>query len=660
MYAAEPDPVEGARQSEWRQRMGTTIFAALIIMAGLLVYANSFTVPLLFDDLMVIAGNPTIHDLSALTDVLSPPRGGSTVQARPVINLSFAINYALAGQATWGYHMFNLAVHLLAGLTLFGIVRRTLRLVAQHRAASHVQSRLSDLLSLRLAFCDSATLLAFLSALIWTVHPLQTMCVTYISQRAESMMGLMILLTLYGFIRGAEGHPALSAHAGHSRAPSRLWFAFAILACTIGMGCKEVMVTAPLLMLAYDRAFLAGSWRVAWKERRPVHLALIATWFIWLALEFTLGGERNPKTGFGSDVSSWRYLVTQAGAILHYLRLTCWPDLLCLDYYDWPLAAGIRDVWPALLVVGTLFAATVVACWRVPQAGYLGLWFFLILAPTSSVMPIIDRVSEHRLYLPLAALVTAAVLVVGLSAVSVWRRFPSPETRNLLVSWLGVVTVSIVAALGVRTAWRNMDYRSNLNVWLITLAQRPANVRACMNVGALYGLLNNQSLSMRYLWHARELDPTYEPAAILSNLGSAYMETGDYRRASTLLNQALQEDPAYASAYFNRGNLALRQGLTNAAMGDYVRTIANDPDFTYGYVKLGALQREQGRLEPSVDLLTQAIARNPRLAAAYAERARTWFSLGQYDHARADLERCCELGGRPDPAFAAQLRAQLP
>ena len=160
----------------------------LVMVAGLLAYHNSFTSPFIYDDELSILTNPTIRHLWPIWQVLSPPhRGGFTVEGRPIINLSLAINYALGGYDVWGYHALNLTIHVLAGLTLYGVVRRTL-----HRPR------------LRERFGATANGLALATAVLWTVHPLQTASVTYIIQRAESLMGLFYLLTLYGFIRGVE------------------------------------------------------------------------------------------------------------------------------------------------------------------------------------------------------------------------------------------------------------------------------------------------------------------------------------------------------------------------------------------------------------------------------------------------------------------------
>ena len=252
----------------------------VLIVAGLLAYHNSFTGPFIFDDRLSIQENPTIRHLWPISQPLSPPHAGAaTVGGRPVINLSLAINYALGGLDVRGYHALNLGVHILAGLTLFGVVRRTL-----------LQPRLRE------RFGAVANELALAVAVLWTVHPLQTESVTYIVQRAESIMGLFYLLTLYCFIRGAE-----------SPWP-RVWYGLCLSACALGMASKQVMASVPLLVMLYDRAFVSRSFREAWRRRWPLYLALASTWILLGYLVFFHGSFGNAVINAEfRGVTWWQY-----------------------------------------------------------------------------------------------------------------------------------------------------------------------------------------------------------------------------------------------------------------------------------------------------------------------------------------------------------------
>ena len=176
-------------------RAGLPVYAACAALAAaiLAAYCRTFRVPFLFDDTSAIAGNPTLRRFGSAF----APLADSTVSGRPVLNLSLAANYAVGGLSVTGYHAANLAIHLGAALLLFGIVRRTLAQRGDSGAAT----------------------VAFFSALLWALHPLGTEAVTYVVQRAESLMALFYLATLYCFIRG-------TCRAG---APARGWYVLAVV-----------------------------------------------------------------------------------------------------------------------------------------------------------------------------------------------------------------------------------------------------------------------------------------------------------------------------------------------------------------------------------------------------------------------------------------------
>src|ERR1051325_435786 len=201
----------------------------LLVLAGLWAYHNSFQGGFIFDDENAIGGNPHIRHLWPVWNAMIAPQQ-SSASGRPIVGLSLAMNYALGGYHTVGYHAFNVPIHILSALLLFGIVRRTLE-----------GERLRD------DYGTDSTALALAVALIWTVHPLQTESVNYIIQRTELLMGFFFLLTLYCTICGR--------------------YCLAVLACAFGMGSKEVMVTAPLIVLLYDCVFMTGSFNESLRRR---------------------------------------------------------------------------------------------------------------------------------------------------------------------------------------------------------------------------------------------------------------------------------------------------------------------------------------------------------------------------------------------------------
>ena len=173
-----------AIESKAYLRRRAWLVAGLLVVATMVAYHNSFSVPFFFDDRPAIERNESIRHLWPLSIPLSPPITGAGVAGRPLTNLTLAFNYAASGLNVWSYHWLNLAIHLLGGLTLWSLLRHTLR-------SPFLRGR----------FDQSVEWAAGGAALLWLVHPLQTESVVCVVQRNELLAGLFYLLTLHCFIR---------------------------------------------------------------------------------------------------------------------------------------------------------------------------------------------------------------------------------------------------------------------------------------------------------------------------------------------------------------------------------------------------------------------------------------------------------------------------
>jgi hypothetical protein len=250
---------------------------------------------------------------------------------------------------------------------------------------------------------------------LWALHPLGTEAVSYITQRYESLTALFILLTFYCFLRSlGSSHPLR-------------WELLAALNSLIALGSKEVAVSVPILVLLFDRGFTAGTFRKAWQDRRPLYLGMLLAWACFAYIQ--LHAMKRPFAGFELTTPWWRYALNQPAVILHYLRLTIWPHPLVFDYF-WPVSKTWRPLLPGLLAMGVLLVFTGWALVKKPMLSFLPLIFFAILAPTSSVMPILDLAVEHRMYLPMIPVIAALVLALHW----LWRRLnvQSPILNSLV------------------------------------------------------------------------------------------------------------------------------------------------------------------------------------------------------------------------------------
>lgn len=562
--------------------------AALLVLAIAAVYSVSIDAPFVFDDRPAIVENPTIRQLWGSWN---PPDNGSSVVSRPLVNVSFALNYAAGGMSVRGYHLFNVSLHAATALLLWGVLRRTLRRAGTARYEA----------------------LAFASAALWALHPLLTESVTCIVQRTELFGGFFIVLALYGFIRSVEPGAA-----------PRRWRLLAVAACGVGVTGKEIVAMAPLLLFVYDRCFVAGSFRSAWDLRRIFWCALAATW-IPLAVLVWAGGERTGTVGFGLGIGTWEYLLTQARALALYLKLAFWPDPLVVDY-GIPVVREWTQVIGRSLLVVALLATTLWAIRRRPRVGFLGAWFFLLLAPSSSVLPLTTQtIAEHRMYLPLAAIVAGAVLLLD-----TWAR-----------RWSIPIAVLLALAASVVTVRRNHTYRDEFRLWRQTIAALPENPRAHSSLANAHARRGEWKAAIESYREAVRLRPDFADAQ--NNLALALLESGEREAALPHLAAAARLKPDDPDIRFNFGNALLLSSRPAAAIEQLELALGLRSDFPAARQKLGAAWLESGEPQRAAAAFSAAVAVRPDDVQALAGWADALWALGEGEPAIQKYREALEL-----------------
>ena len=637
---------------------GVAILLLAVVVVG--VYLGSLDGAFVFDDIPAILDNPTIRHPGDVAGLLAPPGDeAGTVGGRPVLNLTLALNYAFGGVRPRGYHAVNLAIHVASTLLLFGLIRRTLDRIVGGCAIAGVSGPSTAREIRKGSRTQSESLLiAFFASLLWAVHPLQTEAVTYVVQRAESLMGLFYLLTLYGFVRyagpEAVGIGSTSATPLPSNAGRRCWAALALLACLLGMATKEVMVSAPLVVLLYDRTFVAGSFRRAWRCRSGLYLGMAATWVVLAVLVAGTHG-RGGSAGFGAPAGVWPYALTQGKAIVHYLRLAFWPDRLVFDYGT-ALVRDPGEVLPQCLLLLALVAGAVWALGRRPGAGFAACCFFAVLAPSSSLVPIAtEPMAEHRMYLPLAAVSVLAVAAIqfGLSRLA-------PRAARIGLCALGMAAA---VGLGAATVRRNRDYRSEIALWTDTVAKVPSNPRAHNNLGQAFLAAGDPGRAVEAFTAAAGVDPAYAPAQY--NLGAMLLDARRPAEAIPHLERALSAPRHQAELRRYLGEAYERTGAYASAAAQYREALRLAPGSVEAAFGLGYNLAAQGRYAEAVNALRLAADGAPErvqirnnLANALLFSGRTREAIAEYREAlkrdpdnaaiRENLERALVRKQGPD------------
>lgn len=549
------------------------------------------------------------------------------MSGRPILNLLFALNYAVGTNKVIGYRLFNVLIHASAGVLPFGILRRTLNLI--QRFSQKDQESIDPL----------AFFLPLTAALLWALHPLQTAAVTYIVQRAEALAGLFFLATLYAFVRGAErqidaptdierahitprkGRSAATAQnaPGHVRQGigPQAWFVISFIACLLGTGTKETIVAAPIVVLLYDRAFLAGSFRAALRARGRIHGALAATW-LPLALLVALNHGRGGSVGVGEEIGVWTYAVAQCQVIVRYLRLVFWPVGQVFDY-GVSAVMGLNEVWPQFLLLSGLLVGSGWALIRNSPLGFLGACFFLLLAPSSSVIPIATQtMAEHRMYLALAIPITLLVIAGGKVAAvgdEQTKSQRSPVFRQLTIWILPGVGLVAIVALAMATMVRNGIYGSEVKLWNDTVAKRPGNARAHHNLGIALLRDGHTDEALQEFQRAIALRPNHAFAHF--QIGTIWLTRRQWAESIPYFEAALAADPHFIDARVNLGQALNGLGRMDEAIAQYRAVLMEDSAAQDARTNLAALLLARGQVKEAEATLRDVLIAVPDFAEAH-------------------------------------------
>ncbi len=546
------------------------------MVTGLVTYANAWHGPFLLDDQRTIIENPSIRDLSQLGAVLHPPPQ-FPVTGRPLVNLSLALNYAWGGYAVEGYHLWNIAVHLLAGLALFGLLRRTFGRTG-------------------LAVTEGTAVVwpAALAALLWVAHPLNSETVNYVTQRTESMMAAAYLVAVYAAIRGLDG------------TRGNRWEITAVVAAFAAVASKETALTLPLMIVVWDRCFAFPTWSAAWTQRRHLYGMLLASWllFAFFARELPFFTEG----GFEETVSRWTYLLNQGPIIVGYLRMALWPGGLIFDYGS-PTVITFGQAAPTVALVVALAAVTLGALWRHRPLGFWGVWFFVTLAPASSLIPIPTEVgAERRMYLPLASLVALGVLAA-------WRLAGAQTSRRRTAVAVGGL---LIVVLGATTVARNRDYQQARAIWQTVLDRRP-HARAHEHMSMALRDLGDIEGAIGHLRQAAPDSPNARHA-----LGSALLERGDIAGAIEQFRTFIRLRPN--TPHIIEARLEYAQALTQAGdvrgvIEQYRAVVQTDPAFVRGRLGLAIALAGAGDRTGAITELREALRLQPNNPATLVNLA---------------------------------------
>lgn len=476
----------------------------------------------------------------------------------PLHIVSYMADYSLWGLWPGGYLCTNIILHAANGLLIYYLLRRW--------------------------YGDR--LLAFVSAAIFLVHPVQVESVAWISER-KTLLGMFFFLIAWErYCRYRD----LSQGAGRGA------YVASLAAFVLSLLAKSTGVVLPVVLVLYDRCF-AGE-----NRRRPTYLdkipfvlgaGLFSVLVMFTQLPGVSGGGRTAYHG-GSPLATF---YTMLPVFCRYLRMLVWPAGLSATYAP-PIRHGIDGAvaLSALLLAGV--AILTVRLYRTDRRlAFWALFFWVGLLPVSQIVPVISLMYDHYLYLPLMG---AAVLA---GSGGVWLRDRLKERRYLLYPLLLLPLIALSVASFVRAA----VWKDTLTLFSDAVQKEPESDKAWDVLGGVYQAEGKVDLARAAYERGLGLNPAN--AEILDGLGALYTETGELDKGYLLLRRLVTMRPDYVTGWASLGTNYLKRGNYVEAEKAYKRAQHQQPDALQVVMLLGDLYRKWGRLDLARGYYLQAEAK---------------------------------------------------
>ena len=625
----------------------------LITLLAAIIYSNIYQSPFVFDDIYSIVENRAIRDVSNFLDLKQ------LLKPRPVVDLTFALNYKFGKLDVFGYHLVNILIHIINGFVAYFLALAILRLLfrpsgageeaessklkgqreegkaqssklkAQRKRGKVKKGEAAGGVSQFSIFPDesgfaqysnnfqtSIPMISLFAALIFIVHPLQTQAVTYTIQRYASLAAMFYMGSVLFYLKARMFQQRAKGEAQSPKLPSfslqpSAFYVLCIICGMLAFLSKQNTASLPAAIILVEYLFIDRTWQ-GWKKKilwfTPAFI-LFAILVLYVSGFFsgTIQGrglledvsDLMRETGL---VSRWSYLCTQFNVLVIYIRLLFLPIGQNLDYV-YPFKSGFFDAYTPLAFL-FLSGIAVLGIWKRKGQPIITLaifWFFITLSVESSIIPIRDALFEHRLYLPM----------FGFALIVSYLLFHFLSKKRL---WAIVICVSVIVSLGAATYLRNRIWQDGITLWSDVLSKVPQSIRAHNNLGSA---LTRQARFKEAMSHfSKVLRAIPENAKAHYNQGVALAGQGDLEKAIRHYSEALRIKPDYAKAHYNLGNILEKQGSFKEAIRHYSEALRIKPDDTETRNNLAVALARQGSFKEAMSHFSEVLRADPENAKA--------------------------------------------
>jgi len=600
-----------------------TIFPKIyLILLIILVYGNTLLNSFHFDDIPSILEKPWIRGWDKISQFIF------SITQRPLVILSFNINYSISEFEVWSYHVFNIGFHIIGTLLVYNLVFQ-------------ISIFLKDISNKNTKPVHS---LAFLSASIFALHPLSTQSITYISSRSSSLVTIFYLAALILFFKGFTERKQ-EGRTGY------LYIFGSTLFFMMGGLTKEIIVTLPAALFIFHYYFIFRDSPRNWLSQNIKWILLLfIPFFAAVVYKQIVGGRILSASSANFSSSTW--LLTQTSVVpFEYFRKFLFPFNLNLDINfpilrDWLMPKN----WIGLCSLGILITIWIRMSlsiskkgpWEIEKrcAGFGIAWIFVTLLPTSSFIPLLDPVMEHRTYLPMVGFALLATSIFS------WVKGICQNLNSKKVYYFYSGVVSILILFSVIAIDRNTIWKDEISLWEDAKRKSPGLVRPYNNLGEAYDKLGNYDQAIKEFKQALKINPNYFFG--LNNLGNIYGKQENYVEAISYFQKALNLKPDYSPSHYNIARAFHLIGRKKEAVESYRKAIQFNPYFEEAFYNLAYLSMELSGFDEAINNFNKFLKMQPSHSKAHFGLGNALMMKGQLDLAMQEYR----TSGALDPSFA--------
>jgi Flp pilus assembly protein TadD len=614
----------------------------LILTLGILGYSNTLTAPFQFDDVHNIVENPIVKNLDYyITPTKAMVYNG--LQEYPMLinryigTLTFALNYKINKLDVTGYHLVNILIHLINSLLVYWFCNLIFITLESGAGGDNP------------LFLKHASTIALFTSLLFVAHPIQTQAVTFIVQRFASLATMFYLFSMIMYIKYRLTFVDINnkCHGKKTSIRTLVYYLIALFTAVLAMKTKEIAFTLPAMIVLFEFLFFKGEIksRILYLVPFILTMLIIPATLIYIV---DLDGGVGTPTRLATDMPRFDYLFTEFRVIITYLRLVFFPVDQNLDY-DYPLYHSIfePEVFLSFLALLTICLTVIYSFWCYRKTQPLTrvicfgtAWFFATLSIESSIIPIVDVIFEHRMYLPSSGIFLVMSVLLVMVVIEGSRQ-----------KWVeGAIFLSVILTALVFTGItyaRNNVWNDKIALWQDVVNKSPEKARGYIHLGSAYFEKKDHDKAIKYYKKAIFLDPSRSNAH--ANLGKVFDDLGRTNEAIKEYREALRIKPHNIGARINLGTALDRLGRTNEAIIEFREASRIKPHNFMTHNNLGAALGKLGRTSEAVKEFREAVQINPDSAEAHNNLGIGLGKLGRRNEAIKEFSEALRIN--PDSAM---------